>query len=101
MKDGESGADVYDRVSVFFETLYRDFKKDNYPENTLLLTHGMTFKNLFNTAKFKWWKWVMTVNINWLHHLKNAYKFNNFWPQINLRGQKQLSPAKLDEKKQE
>ncbi len=44
MKDGESGADVYDRVSSFFETLYRDFKKEDYPENTLIVTHGMTLR---------------------------------------------------------
>lgn len=32
MKDGESGADVYDRVSVFFETMYRDFDKPEYTD---------------------------------------------------------------------
>ncbi|MFX1236377.1 MAG: histidine phosphatase family protein [Promethearchaeota archaeon] len=44
IKDGESGADVYDRVSTFLETLYRDFKKADYPENTLIITHGMTLR---------------------------------------------------------
>ncbi|MBI4748217.1 MAG: histidine phosphatase family protein [Acidobacteria bacterium] len=51
--DGESGADVYDRVSTFLETLYRDFKKDDYPENTLIITHGMTLR-LFLMRWFHW-----------------------------------------------
>lgn len=42
--DGESGADVYDRVSTFLETMYRDFDKTDYPENCLIVTHGMTLR---------------------------------------------------------
>jgi len=55
MKDGESGADVYDRVSVFFETIYRDFKKDDYPENTLIVTHGMTLRIFL----MRWLHWTV------------------------------------------
>jgi broad specificity phosphatase PhoE len=51
--DGESGADVYDRVSTFLETLYRDFAKPDYPENTLIVTHGMTLR-LFLMRWFHW-----------------------------------------------
>lgn len=51
--DGESGADVYDRVSIFLETLYRDFQKSDYPENTLIVTHGMTLR-LFLMRWFHW-----------------------------------------------
>jgi broad specificity phosphatase PhoE len=51
--DGESGADVYDRVSIFLETLHRDFQKSNYPENTLIVTHGMTLR-LFLMRWFHW-----------------------------------------------
>lgn len=40
--DGESGADVFDRVKGFFETLYRDFEKDDHPENLVIITHGFT-----------------------------------------------------------
>lgn len=39
---GESGADVYDRVSDFIGTLHRDFEKKDYPENCLIFAHGMT-----------------------------------------------------------
>jgi len=55
MKDGESGADVYDRVSVFFETLYRDFNKTDYPDNTLLVTHGMTLRIFL----MRWLHWTV------------------------------------------
>ena len=51
--DGESGADVYDRVSIFLETLHRDFQKSDYPENVLIVTHGMTLR-LFLMRWFHW-----------------------------------------------
>ena len=51
--DGESGADVFDRVSTFLETLYRDFKKRDYPQNTLIITHGLTLR-LFLMRWFHW-----------------------------------------------
>jgi len=44
LPDGESAADVYDRVSDFFGTLHRDFEKDNFPENAVVITHGMTIR---------------------------------------------------------
>lgn len=51
--DGESGADVFDRVSSFFDTLHRDFRKPEYPENVLIVTHGMTLR-LFLMRWFHW-----------------------------------------------
>jgi broad specificity phosphatase PhoE len=42
--DGESAADVYDRVSDFFGTLFRDFDKPDYPQNAVLITHGMAIR---------------------------------------------------------
>ena len=51
--DGESGADVFDRVSSFFDTLHRDFRKPDYPENVLIVTHGMTLR-LFLMRWFHW-----------------------------------------------
>lgn len=44
LPNGESGADVYDRISTFLETLYRDFSKDDYPLNTIIVTHGLTVR---------------------------------------------------------
>lgn len=51
--DGESGADVYDRVSTFLETMHRDFQQADYPENVLIVTHGMTLR-LFLMRWFHW-----------------------------------------------
>jgi broad specificity phosphatase PhoE len=42
--DGESGADVYDRITTFLDTLFRDFEKMYYHDNVLIVTHGMTIR---------------------------------------------------------
>lgn len=39
---GESCADVYDRISDFLATLYRDFAKAEFPHNCAIISHGMT-----------------------------------------------------------
>jgi broad specificity phosphatase PhoE len=41
---GESCADVYDRVSDFMGTMFRDFKKPNFPSDVVIVTHGMTMR---------------------------------------------------------
>jgi len=53
LPDGESGADVYDRVSTFLETLHRDFAKPDFPDNALIVTHGMTLR-IFLMRWFHW-----------------------------------------------
>jgi broad specificity phosphatase PhoE len=59
---GESGADVYDRVSDFLSTLNRDFEKENYPMNALIFGHGMTNRLFlmrffhFTVEEFETWK---------------------------------------------
>ncbi|MEJ1379031.1 MAG: phosphoglycerate mutase family protein [Candidatus Sedimenticola sp. (ex Thyasira tokunagai)] len=53
LQDGESGADVYDRISSFMETLHRDFQKPDYPENSLIVTHGVTLM-IFCMRWFHW-----------------------------------------------
>lgn len=65
IKDGESGADVYDRISGFLETLYRDFNKPDYPENTLIITHGMTLRIFL----MRWFHW----SIEEFESLRNPY----------------------------
>ena len=42
IENGESGADVYDRMSTFLDTLYRDFSVDEWTENIVISTHGIT-----------------------------------------------------------
>ncbi len=53
--DGESGADVFDRVSTFMETLYRDFNKLDYPQNTMIVTHGLTLRLFL----MRWYHWTV------------------------------------------
>lgn len=55
IKDGESCADVYDRVSDFMHTLYRDFEKGNFPDNVILVTHGMTLRIFL----MRWFRWTV------------------------------------------
>lgn len=43
-ESGESCSDVFDRVSDFMGTLFRDFEKKNYPRNVIIVTHGMTMR---------------------------------------------------------
>jgi broad specificity phosphatase PhoE len=53
LQDGESGADVYDRISTFMESLHRDFSKPDYPKNALIVTHGITLL-VFCMRWFHW-----------------------------------------------
>ncbi|KAJ3219860.1 hypothetical protein HDU67_009048 [Dinochytrium kinnereticum] len=50
---GESGADVYDRMSTFFETLHRQFKRSDFPEVLVLVSHGLSSR-LFLMRWFHW-----------------------------------------------
>jgi broad specificity phosphatase PhoE len=53
--DGESGADVFDRVSTFLETMFRDFNKSDFPQNTLIVTHGLTLRLFL----MRWYHWTV------------------------------------------
>lgn len=50
---GESGADVYDRVGSFLESLHRSFDSPDHPPNVLIITHGLTMR-LFCMRWFHW-----------------------------------------------
>lgn len=52
---GESGADVYDRISTFNETLHRDFKKGNFPKNVVIFSHGLTIRIFL----MRWLHWTV------------------------------------------
>jgi broad specificity phosphatase PhoE len=54
--DGESAADVYDRVSDFFHTLFRDFEKTDFPPNAVMVTHGMTMRLFL----MRWFHYTVT-----------------------------------------
>ncbi|KAI5968942.1 hypothetical protein KGF57_000057 [Candida theae] len=51
---GESAADVYDRVATFNETLYRQFKSDDFPNILVLVSHGIWSRVFL----MKWFKWT-------------------------------------------
>ena len=53
--DGESAADLYDRVSDFFDTLFRDFEYPDFPENALIITHGMSIRVFL----MRWFHWTV------------------------------------------
>jgi broad specificity phosphatase PhoE len=59
--DGESCADVYDRVSDFFNTLHRDFEKPNFPKNVVIVTHGMTMRLFL----MKWFHYTVDEFETW------------------------------------
>ena len=52
-REGESGSDVYDRISSFMETLYRHWSRPSYAPNALFVTHGLTMR-LFCMRWFHW-----------------------------------------------
>lgn len=52
-REGESGSDVYDRISSFMETLFRHWSNPEYPPNALMVTHGLTMR-LFCMRWFHW-----------------------------------------------
>ena len=53
--EGESAADVYDRISDFFGTLHRDFDKENFPQNLVIVTHGMAIRLFL----MRWYHWTI------------------------------------------
>ncbi len=50
---GESGSDVYDRVSTFLESMFRNFETQRAPGEVVVVTHGLTMR-LFCMRWFHW-----------------------------------------------
>ena len=65
--NGESGADVYDRVSDFFGSIHRDFERADFPENVIIVTHGMTIRLFL----MRWFHWTVEA-FEKLRNPKNA-----------------------------
>eukprot|EP00033_Pygsuia_biforma_P004664 GCRY01005112.1.p1 GENE.GCRY01005112.1~~GCRY01005112.1.p1 ORF type:complete len:275 (-),score=38.61 GCRY01005112.1:285-1109(-) len=51
--EGESGGDVYDRVSSFIETLFREAERKELEDNVIIISHGLTIR-LFLMRYFHW-----------------------------------------------
>ncbi len=101
--DGESCADVFDRVSDFMNTLHRDFQKDDFPDNVIIVTHGMAmrlflmrwfhftveeFEKIRNPRNCHWFqldklesgdKYRLVTELQ-NHTVKHSYQFPNYTP---------------------
>lgn len=53
--NGESCADVYDRTSVFINSLYRLFVRVDCPENLIIVTHSVTMRCFLAC----WYHWTV------------------------------------------
>lgn len=62
--NGESGSDVYDRVSAFLETFHRHFGRQ---DNMVLISHGLTCRLFL----MRWYKWSVKL-FHRLQNLENA-----------------------------
>jgi broad specificity phosphatase PhoE len=67
MPNGESGADVYDRITTILDTMFRDFAKDNFPWNVIIVSHGLAIKAFL----MRWYHWSPEDFDNY-HNLKNC-----------------------------
>lgn len=58
---GESGADVYNRVTLFMDTVYRDFRSDLWRDDSvvLIVAHGVTNK----MALTRWLRWSVDTYV--------------------------------------
>lgn len=80
--DGESGADLYDRMSSFLDTLWRDFEKPDYPDNALIISHGLTIR-LFCMRWFHW-------SVEDFEKLRNPRNCEHFVLELNGNDKYQL-----------
>lgn len=51
--DGESCADVYDRMAIFMQSLFRRFDQETCPENIVIVSHGTAIKCFLS----RWFHW--------------------------------------------
>ena len=70
-----SGADVYDRVSNFLESLYRDMDKGKCGENAIIVSHGL-FCRLFLTRFYRWPVSNKYTIINLLDKAQDYFSYN-------------------------
>lgn len=53
--DGESCADIYDRMCGFLDNLHRQFEKPDYPDNIVIVTHSVALCCFL----FRWYHWTV------------------------------------------
>lgn len=68
---GESCADVFDRVSDFMGTMFRDFQKRKFPKNVVIVTHGMAMRvflmRWFHVPVEEFEQWKNPRNCEYFH----------------------------------
>ncbi len=66
----ESCADVYDRMSDFAGTLNRDFQKEKFPRNVIIVAHGMSIRcfimRFFHASVEEFEMWANPKNCEYL-----------------------------------
>ena len=77
---GESSADVYNRVSDFINSLHRDFENSDYPENVLIVSHGMAMRvfmhRWFKKSVYEFETWSNPHNCKiWKLNLNSNHKY--------------------------
>jgi len=81
--NGESGADVYDRLTSFVTTLFREWKYEHCLENFVLVSHGLTIR-LFLMRYYKW-------TVEEFHQLHNPTNCEMFTMDLQPNGKYILS----------
>lgn len=66
---GESCADVFDRVSDFMNTMFRDFQKKDFPRNVVVVTHGMTMRLFL----MRWFHADVETFESWANPINGGY----------------------------
>lgn len=89
---GESCADVYDRISDFIGTLYRDFSKPKFPDVCCIVSHGMT-NRVFLMRLLKY-------TVEEFEFLRNPKNCGTYVLNLNSEGKYELSepPARYPER---
>lgn len=87
--NGESCADVFDRISDFLGTLHRDFSKPNFPKNCIIVSHGMTLRlflmRWLHASVEEFEQWANPKNAEYFILEKSFNDYGKYYLQNKLR----------------
>lgn len=109
--NGESGADVYDRVSSFLDSMFRHFRKHaafthaNPEYNLVIVSHGLTIRIIL----MRWFRWSVHQFDNLINPrnacsiiLERSQQSNQLrlssesWRHLTIRRSRQVSESEPD-----